>query len=68
MATAADMSVGDLVTARVTTVLPYGVLVESTTGVPGLVVGADADVDEPVRPKVTSVDVDKGRFSAEVAT
>ncbi len=68
MATAADMSVGDLVTARVATVLPYGVLVESTTGVPGLVAGFDADVDEPGRLKVTSVDIDNGRFSAEVAT
>ena len=42
MATRADLSVGDLVAARVTKVLPYGFLVESLAGVPGMVTGARA--------------------------
>ena len=68
MATGLDMSVGDVLTAKVTTVLPYGFLVESTTGIPGLVTGAQAGIGEQVRLKVTSVDVEKNRFSADIAS
>lgn len=66
MATRADLSVGDLVAARVTKVLPYGFLVESLAGVPGMVTGARAKPGEDVRLEVTSVDVDNNRFSADL--
>ncbi|NES16420.1 MULTISPECIES: hypothetical protein [Micromonospora] len=56
------MRAGDVVAATVTKVLPFGVLVETPAGVPGLVRGARAEVGAVVRVYVR--EFDGRRFAA----
>lgn len=58
---------GDLIEVTVTRDLPFGVLVESSTGVPGLVRGVRAAIGESVRVRVVSYDVARQRFHASTA-
>jgi hypothetical protein len=53
---------GDLIEVTVTRNLPFGVLVESSTGVPGLVRGVTAAIGEAVRVRVVNHDADRQRF------
>ena len=59
------MRAGDVVAATVTKVLPFGVLVETTAGVPGLVHPAQAQVGTVVRVRVH--EFDGSRFGAAIA-
>jgi ribosomal protein S1 len=58
---------GDDVDAVVTTVTPFGVLVQTDDGVPGLVRGARNAVGTPVHLHVLEYDDVQHRFSAELA-
>jgi hypothetical protein len=58
---------GDEVVAVVTTVTPFGVLVRTDTGVPGLVRAARDDVGTVLRLRVVEFDPGEHRFSAIVA-
>lgn len=59
-----SFAVGDVVTATVTTSLPFGVLVESA-GVPGLVRGAQSESGAELRLRVIEFDAERRRFSGE---
>lgn len=54
------------VDAVVTTVTPFGVLVRTDDGLPGLVHGASDPVGSHVHVRVLEVDDDRRRFSAEL--
>ncbi len=56
---------GDVITVSVTKVLPFGVLVETPAGVPGLVRPATGTVGQVVDIRVA--DFDGRRFSATLA-
>lgn len=58
---------GDELDAIVTKVIPFGLLVESDSGVPGLVRGGVATVGTTVRVRVTEFDAAESRFSATIA-
>ena len=58
---------GDDVDAVVTTVAPFGVLVRTDDGVPGLVRGLDEAVGTVVHLRVVAYDDEQHRFSAETA-
>ena len=60
----ADLSAGDLVTVTVTRVLPFGLLVENATGVPGLVRSAHAEVGTVLNVRV--LEFDGRRFAGTV--
>lgn len=55
---------GDQLTARVTRRAPFGVLVETESGIPGLVLNASAEPGDNLTIRVESYDSDKVRFSA----
>lgn len=57
---------GDEIDAFVTFVKPFGLLVETDTGVPGLVRGANAEVGATVRVRVIEYDAVEPRFSAKL--
>jgi ribosomal protein S1 len=61
------MQEGDLIEVTVTKSLPFGVLVESSAGMPGLVRGVTATIGETVRVRVVSYDTDRKRFHASMA-
>jgi predicted RNA-binding protein with RPS1 domain len=65
--TRVPLSSGDVVNVVITKVLPFGALVESGSGVPGLVRGAAGDVGASVRVEVVEVDTTEQRFSARLA-
>ncbi|MCW3815910.1 hypothetical protein ONA91_15810 [Micromonospora sp. DR5-3] len=56
------MRAGDVIAATVTKVLPFGVLVETPAGVPGLVRGTKAEVGTVVTVRVR--EFDGQRFAA----
>lgn len=58
---------GDQFVARVTQHTPFGVLVESEPGIPGLVLESSAQAGETLTVRVESFDAEKVRFSAVVA-
>lgn len=58
---------GDETAATVTSAKPFGVLVETESGVPGLVRGAQAEVGAVLRLRVTEFDDVESRFSAALA-
>lgn len=58
---------GDQFVARVTQRTPFGVLVESESGIPGLVLESSAETGDAVTVRVESFDAEKLRFSAVVA-
>lgn len=58
---------GDLIEVTVTRNLPFGVLVESSAGVPGLIRGVTVAIGETVRVRVVSYDVDRQRFHASLS-
>lgn len=62
--TAPSMRDGDLIEVTVTRNLPFGVFVESSAGVPGLVRGVSAAIGQTMRVRVVSYDVDRQRFNA----
>lgn len=55
---------GDELVARVTSRTPFGVLVESESGIPGLVLGSSARPGDSLTVRVETFDVEKVRFSA----
>jgi len=57
---------GDEIVARVTSRTPFGVLVESGSGIPGLVLASSAQAGDDLTVRVESFDADKARFSATV--
>jgi ribosomal protein S1 len=59
------LSSGDEVDAVVTTVAPFGVLVRTPAGVPGLVLGAADAVGQVVHLRVVEFDATRQRFSAK---
>jgi predicted RNA-binding protein with RPS1 domain len=59
------MHVGDVVAVTVTKVLPFGVLVETQAGVPGLVRSGKAEVGTVVDVRVQ--EFDGQRFAASLA-
>ncbi|CAN5419973.1 hypothetical protein BH09ACT4_BH09ACT4_00080 [soil metagenome] len=59
--------IGSVEQVTVTKVAPFGALVESSDGVAGLVVGANAQKGDNLRVTVTDVDLEKQRFSAAIA-
>jgi ribosomal protein S1 len=58
---------GDEIDAVVTTVTPFGVLVQTDAGVPGLVRGARDAVGTVVHLSVLEYDDARQRFSAQLA-
>ncbi len=64
---APSMHDGDLIEVTVTRNLPFGVLVESSAGVPGLIRGVTVAIGETVRVRVVSYDVDRQRFHASLS-
>ena len=62
------LSSGDLIDVEITRVLPFGALVASGSGVPGLVRGAvSAGIGATLRVQVVDVDEAEQRFSARPA-
>ncbi len=57
---------GDEIDAVVTAVAPFGVLVETGSGIPGLVRGADEPVGSVVHVQVIEFDDVEQRFSARL--
>jgi len=57
---------GDVIDVVIAKVLPFGALVETGSGVPGLVRGADGDVDATLRVRVVDVDEAEHRFNARL--
>jgi len=55
---------GDEIVARVTSRTPFGVLVESGSGIPGLVLASSAQPGDSLTVRVESFDAEKVRFSA----
>ncbi|MCL1871542.1 MAG: S1 RNA-binding domain-containing protein [Promicromonosporaceae bacterium] len=58
---------GDVLDVTVVRVTPFGVLVQTDAGVPGLVRAARADVGATLRVSVTDYDAEKSRFAAQPA-
>ena len=58
-----SLRAGDRVCATVTRKLPVGLIVESTTGVFGLVRRADAEVGDVIDVRVDEYDPEQRRFS-----
>ncbi len=58
---------GDQLIARVTQRTPFGVLVETESGIPGLVLESTAEAGESLTVRVESFDAEKVRFSAVLA-
>jgi ribosomal protein S1 len=58
---------GDQLVARVTQSTPFGALIESESGIPGLVLESSAQVGDTLTVRVESFDAEKVRFSAVVA-
>ncbi|HVD22612.1 MAG TPA: hypothetical protein VNC23_05915 [Lapillicoccus sp.] len=65
--TRTSLSAGDEVDAVVTTVTPFGVLVRTEAGVPGLVRATREGVGTLMHLRVVEFDPDEQRFSATVA-
>jgi ribosomal protein S1 len=63
--TRTPLSPGEEVDAVVTTVAPFGVVVRTATGVPGLVRGAAEAVGQVVHLRAVEFDATRQRFSAE---
>ena len=61
------LSPGDEIDVVVTTVAPFGVLVQTGAGFDGLVHGGHASVGAALRVRVLEVDAEQRRFSAEMA-
>jgi len=61
------LSSGDEIDAVIDKVLPFGVLVRTASGAPGLVRGTVGDVGATVRVEVVDVDQAEARFSARPA-
>ena len=61
------LSSGDVIDVVIATVLPFGALVETGSGVPGLVRGAVGDIGATLRVEVVDVDEAEHRFSARLA-
>ena len=59
---------GDTVRVTVTKVLPFAVLVETATGMPGLVKHVGPRQGDAVTVTVTAVDDDQHRFSGTLPT
>jgi ribosomal protein S1 len=59
---------GDTVRVTVTKVLPFAVLVETATGMPGLVKRVEPRHGDVVTVTVTAVDDDQHRFSGTLPT
>ena len=55
---------GDELVARVTSRTPFGALIESESGIPGLVLGSSAQPGDSLTVRVESFDAEKVRFSA----
>lgn len=62
--TAPSVRDGDLIEVTVTRNLPFGILVDTPAGVPGLVRGVTVAIGETVRVRVVSYDVGRQRFHA----
>ena len=60
------LSSGDVVDVVITKVLPFGALVDTGSGVPGLVRGAVGDAGAMLRVEVVDID-EAERFSARLA-
>ncbi|WP_035749057.1 hypothetical protein [Arthrobacter sp. 35W] len=59
------LAAGDVVTATVAKVLPFGVLIEGPDGMPGLATGLRGAAEgQRLTVRVDDVDAAKGRFSA----
>ncbi|MEV6330646.1 hypothetical protein [Streptomyces sp. NPDC051909] len=58
------LNVGDEIDVVVTSAKPFGLLIESDSGVPGLVRGGRAAAGATVRVRVTEFDAVESRFSA----
>ena len=58
---------GEAIDVVVTTVAPFGVIVQTETGLYGLVRGVSDPVGDAMHVRVLDVDADKHRFSAEMA-
>ena len=61
------LSSGDVIDVVIATVQPFGALVETGSGVPGLVRGAVGDIGATLRVEVVDVDEAEHRFSARLA-
>jgi ribosomal protein S1 len=61
------LTTGDLIDAVVTQVSPFGVHVESVSGIPGLVTGSDAAEGTVLHLRVVSFDAELQRFAGELA-
>ena len=61
-----SLHVGDQIDATVTRALPFGLLVATPAGVPGLVCGASAEVGAVVRVHVDEYDAAERRFRGSV--
>jgi len=61
------LSSGDRIDVVIAEVLPFGVLVRTGSGAPGLVRGNVGDVGATVRVEVVDVDQAEARFSARPA-
>ena len=59
---------GDTVRVTVTKVLPFAVLVETATGMPGLVKHVGPQHGDSVTVTVTAIDDDQHRFSGTLPT
>jgi predicted RNA-binding protein with RPS1 domain len=57
-----SLRAGDLLDATVTKVLPFGLLVQSSDGTPGLIRGASAEVGDVVSVRVVEYDAAQRRF------
>lgn len=55
---------GDELVARVTLRTPFGALIESESGIPGLVLGSSAQPGDSLTVRVESFDAEKVHFSA----
>jgi hypothetical protein len=62
------MKPGDIVGVTVTKVLPFAVLVETATGMPGLVKHVGPQHGDVLTVNVTAVDDDQQRFSGILPT
>jgi small subunit ribosomal protein S1 len=61
-------SAGDVVRARVTKVVPFGVFVEVAEGIPGLLVGDTTPaVGESIPARIKEIDHEKRRLSLQSA-
>lgn len=60
------LTTGDLIDAVVTRVSPFGVHVESVSGIPGLVTGSDAAEGTVLHLRVVTFDAELQRFNGEL--